>query len=145
MNEAYADLANENLPLRDEAGQPLGRHRLDGFREGLAGLRETVRNLAANSQDLVLTTQLFIQTETLADDLFDLSQIAYENDHEEQGKRFSDLEMALDQDRELVQSFVLDLAAEKEQRIQELKTQNQDLQQKLAEFSQKSKEKSRRP
>lgn len=128
VDAAYSDLASENLPLRDEDGQPLGRHHLDDRRKELADLHELVRQLSAKPQDLVLTTRLFIQTETLVDDLFDLSQIAYDNDNEELGKRFSDLETAMDHERGLVESYTLDLAAETQKRIGELEKQNRDLQ-----------------
>jgi hypothetical protein len=43
------------------------------------------------------------------DDLFDLSQIAYDNDREELGKTFSDLETALDRNDELIEAYVLRL------------------------------------
>lgn len=144
VGEAYSDLVNENLPLRDETGQPVGRHHLDDRRKELADLRQTVRELAENPQDLVRTIRLFIQTETLVDDIFDLSQIAYDNDNEELGKRFSDLETATDQNREFLESYALSLAGEKQQRVLELEKQNSDLEKKLKEVAERPKAKSRR-
>ena len=144
VGEAYSDLVSENLPLRDETGQPVGRHHLDDRRKELADLRQMVRELAENRQDLVRTIRLFIQTEALVDDIFDLSQIAYDNDYEELGKRFSDLETATDQDREFLESYALGLAAEKQQRILELEKQNSDLEKKLKEDAERPKAKSRR-
>jgi len=141
VDAAYADLANENLPMRDEDGQPLGRHRLDDRRNELGVVRQTARQLAARPQDLVLTTRLFILTETLVDDLFDLAQIAYDNDREELGKRFSDLELAMDHERELVEAYVLSLAEEKQKRIQELEKKNRDLQKKLKAVEEPTREK----
>ncbi len=92
VDRAYEDLTNENLPLRDETGQPIGRRHIDDHRRTVSALRETVRALRAGPDDLVQTTSWYFQTEALVDDLFDLSQIAYDNDREELGKRFSDLE-----------------------------------------------------
>lgn len=140
---AFGDLANENLALRDAWGQPLGRRRVDDRRAALAELRQTEHLLAGNPQDLVLTTRLFIQTEALTDDLFDLSQIAYDNDREDLAKRFSDLETGLDGDLELLESYALDLAAQKEARLQELEKQNRQLQEKLKEAANKPEGKQR--
>lgn len=133
LDDVYSELENENLPLRDEAGQPLGRRPISDHRQTLADLRQTLRQLAASPQDLVLTATLFVQSEALADDLFDLSQIAYDNDREELAKRLGDLLPDLDHDNEEIESYVLGLAAEKQDRIQNLENENRDLQQKLKE------------
>jgi hypothetical protein len=80
VDKAYEELASENLPLRDDAGQPLGRRHIENRRQAVVGLMQTIHQLSAKPGDLVLTDILFVQTEALADDLFDLSQIAYDND-----------------------------------------------------------------
>lgn len=131
VDQAYGELTNEGLPLRDKAGQPLGRRHIEDRRQTLVELRKTVRQLAASPQDLVLATTLLMQSEALVDDLFDLSEIAYDNDREELGKRFSDLEATMDRSRDEIESYVLSLARTKEQRLQELEKENKALQQKL--------------
>ncbi len=140
VDEAYAELENENLPLRDEMGQPLvGRRRIIDRRQRLEQLLKTLHQLEANPPDLVLTTTLLVQTEALADDLFDLSQMAYDNDREELAKRLSDTEATMDHNADLVEAYTLDLAALKQQRIEELEKENRGLQQKLKEFEHRGK------
>ncbi len=131
LEAAYADLASEPLPLKDEAGQPLGHRPVENRRDALAALRETLHQLARHPGDLVLTVTLFLETESLTDDLFDLSQIAYDNDREELGKRLSDLMKPLDERRDLIEAYALSVAGDAQKRIQGLETENRDLQQKL--------------
>ena len=138
VDAAYTDLANENLPLRDENGQPLGRRPIDDRRQQLTDLRQAVRQLAANPQDLALAISLFVETETLADDLFDLSQIAYDNDREELGKRLSDLQAIMDRASRQLESYGLHLATECQERIRQLEKENQELQQKLKEAAKRA-------
>src|SRR2546427_11893420 len=70
VDEAYAELENENLPLRDEMGKPLvGRRRVIDRRQRLEQLLKTLHQLEANPSDLFLTTTLLLPTEALADDL----------------------------------------------------------------------------
>ncbi len=133
LDAAYADLANETLAPLDEKGQPLGHRPIENRRQAIADLRQTLHRLTANPQDLLLTTTLFIQTETMADDLFDLSQIAYDNDREELGKRLSDLMTALDRYRDGIESYMLSLARDAQERLGRLERENRDLQQKLKE------------
>jgi len=141
LDAMYTELANEHLPLRDEAGQLLARRHIEDRRRALETLRQTIHQLAANPGDLVLTTQLFLQTETLVDDLFDLSQVAYDNDREDLGRRLSDLMRVLDHHTGLIESYTLGLAAEKQDRIRELEKENQWLRQKLQEAAEETKAK----
>jgi DNA anti-recombination protein RmuC len=145
VDQAYEEMANENLPLRDETGQALGRRHIEDRRQVVVSLHQTIRQLAANPQDLVLTTKLFFQTETLVDDLFDLSQIAYDNDREELAKTFSDLETALDHNDDLIEAYVLRLAAAKQERIEQLEKENQDLQKRVKEAAEHQKAKPHSP
>ncbi len=131
LEAAYADLASDSLPLKDEVGQPLGHRPVENRRDALAALRETLHQLARNPRDLVLTITLFLETESLTDDLFDLSQIAYDNDREELGKRLADLMKPLDEQRDLIEAYSLVVAGDAQKHIQELETENRDLQQKL--------------
>ena len=146
LERLFAELANEDLALRDEMGRPLGRRPLDDRRQALTDLRATLRELAANPQDLVLTVRFYVQGETLTDDLFDLSLIAYDNDREELGKHFSDYEVTMDRNQDRLESYVLSLAADKQKRLGELEKEIRELQQELKQAVKRPKaEPSRRP
>ncbi len=127
----YTTLIEEQLPLRDDQGQPLGRRPLEDRRQALSDLREAADQLARSPRDLVLAAKLVLHTESLADDLFDLSQIAYDNDREELARRLSDLQATMDQDKETLASYLLDVAAQTQERLQELEKENAELQARL--------------
>jgi len=131
LEAVFKDLANEALPLTDEAGQPLARHPLADRLLALNNLRQIARQLAAKPGDLVLATTLVIRTESLADDLFDLSQVAYDNDREELGNRLSNLQTTMEENKELLADYLLALAAEKQNRLQQLEREVDELHQKL--------------
>jgi hypothetical protein len=131
LQEVFKDLTNENLPLTDEAGQPLARRPLADRLVALTNLRQTARQLAAKPEDLVLAATLVIRTESLADDLFDLSQVAYDNDREELGSRLSNLQITMEENKELLADYLLALAAEKQTRLQQLEKEVDELHQKL--------------
>jgi hypothetical protein len=133
LEGVFKDLANENLPLIDEAGQPLARRPLADRLLAVSNLRQTARQLAQKPEDLVLATTLVIRTESLADDLFDLSQVAYDNDREELGSRLSTLQITMEGNKELLADYLLALAAEKQSRLQQLEKEVDELQQKLKE------------
>ena len=141
LDQLYGELANENLPLRDEAGQPLTRRHIEDRREALKDLVTIVHALAANPQDLVSATKLLVQSETLADDLFDLSQVAYDSNREELGRQLADLLRVMDHHNALIESYALNVAAEKEARLRELEKENQELRQKLSEATEPVKSK----
>ena len=131
LQEVFKDLTNEDLPLTDEAGQPLARRPLADRIVALTNLRQTARQLAAKPEDLVLAATLVIRTESLADDLFDLSQVAYDNDREELGNRLSNLQTTMEENKELLADYLLALAAEKQTRLQQLEKEVDELHQKL--------------
>jgi hypothetical protein len=131
LQAVFKDLANENLPLTDETGQPMARRPMADRLLALANLRQTARQLAAKPEDLVLAATLVIRTESLADDLFDLSQVAYDNDREELGKQLSTLQITMEENKELLADYLLALAAEKQNRLQQLEKEVDDLHQKL--------------
>jgi len=133
LEVVFKDLTNENLPLTDEAGQPLARRPFADRLLALANLRQTARQFAANPEDLVLACTLVIRTEILADDLFDLSQVAYDNDREELGNRLSTLQTTMEENKELLADYLLALAAEKQNRLQQLEKEVDELHQKLKE------------
>lgn len=132
LEQAYDELAVESLPLRNEWGQPLARRRIDDRRQALEELRKTIRQLRVNTQDLVLTTRLLIQSETLVDDLFDLSQTAYDSNSEELGKRLSGLMQTADHHNGIVESYALSLAGRQQARLRELGEENRTLRQKAS-------------
>ena len=127
LDQAYEEFATQSLPLRNEWGQPLARHRITDRRRALEELRSTLRSLRANPQDLVLTTRLLIQSEGLVDDLYDISQIAFDNDSEELGKRLSGLMRTADDYNQTVESHALGLAERQQSRLRQLQDENQKL------------------
>lgn len=131
LHAAYDELLNENLPLRNEEGQPLVRRPIEDRRRALADLREIARQLAAQPQDVVRTAKIVFRTESLADDLFDLSQIAYDNDREELGKRLADLQTTMDHNKELLADYLLTLAAQMQERVGQLEKEKVELERKL--------------
>ena len=131
LEAVFKDLTNEDLPMTDEAGQPMARRPLADRLLTLTNLRQTARQLAAKPDDLVLATTLVIRTESLADDLFDLSQIAYDNDREELGNRLNNLQITMEENKKLLADYLLTLAAEKQSRLQQLEKEVDDLHQKL--------------
>jgi hypothetical protein len=131
LEMVYKELTDENLPLRDEAGQPLARRPIEDRHLALSNLRQTARQLAAKPEDLVLATTLVIRTESLADDLFDLSQVAYDNDREELGKRLSSLQITMEENKQLLADYLLALAAEKQNRLEQLEKEVGELHRKL--------------
>jgi hypothetical protein len=133
LEAVFKDLANENLPLTDETGRPLARQPMDDRLLALTNLRRTARQLAASPEDLVLATTLVIRTGSLADDLFDLSQVAYDNDREELGKQLGTLQITMEENKELLADYLLALATEKENRLQQLEKEVDELQLKLKE------------
>jgi hypothetical protein len=133
LDAVFKDLTNENLPLTDESGQPLARRPLADRLQSLPSLRQTARQLAAKPEDLVLATTLVIRTESLADDLFDLSQVAYDNDREELGNRLNNLQTTMEDNKGLLADYLLALAADKQNRLQQLEKEVDDLHQKLKE------------
>ena len=131
LEAVFKDLTNENLPLTDATGQPLARRPLADRLQALADLRQTARQLAAKPEDLVLATTLVIRTESLADDLFDLSQVAYDNDREELGGKLNNLQITMEENQGLLADYLLALAADTQSRLQQLEKEVDDLHQKL--------------
>jgi hypothetical protein len=128
VEEAYTDLANEKLPLRDTQGQPLARRPIEDRHRVISSLRQVSREVAANPRSLVLVAEIVFQTEELVDDLFDLAQIAYDNDREELGRRLAVVQTTMQQNKYLLASYLLSLAAEKEERLKRLEKENAELQ-----------------
>jgi hypothetical protein len=89
--------------------------------------------LSTKPKDLVLATTVVTRTEILADHLFDLSQLAYDNDREDLGSRLSTLRITMEENKELLADYLLALAAEQQDRLQELEKEVDELHQKLEE------------
>jgi hypothetical protein len=126
VGEVFSDLEKEKLPLLDETGHPLGRRNIQGRSRDLMELRPETERLAAKPDDLVLTMKFLNHTERMADDVYDLSQIAYDNDQEELGKRLTDLLATLDRDQDAIELYALDLAVKKQQRLETLEREKRE-------------------
>lgn len=144
LDKLYRELKDEDFSMLDERNQPLARRRIEDRQRALDDLRKSVRELASEPQDLVLAIRLFLQSESLADDLFDLSQIAYDNNREELGKQFADLVGTTDHHNGLLEAYVLDLAAGWQERIRILEYENEELRKKLREAAEKPRTKASR-
>ncbi len=139
VDAAFADILSENIPLLDDSGKPVGRRNIEDRHKQVTELRDAAKELAAAPQDLVLVLNLFDTTETLADEVYDLSQIAFNNDLEELGNRLSGLLLTVDHDQDALGKYALSLAGEKQKRITELEREVRDLQQKLKQAAEKPK------
>ncbi len=127
LDAVFEQIASEGLPLRNEWGQPLARRRIEDRRHALDLLRKTIRQLRSSPQDLVLATTLLIQSESLVDDLFDLSQIAYDNDNEDLGSRLAGLMRTADDHNDTVKTYALSLAERQQERLRQLEEDNRRL------------------
>jgi hypothetical protein len=114
-------LSDAKLPLLDESGHPLGRRGIKDRRQTLTDLQGTLKDFERQPRDLVVTMTLSDQTEELADEVYDLSQIAYDNDREELAMEFTDLLKALNDDADLLQAYALNLATQKERELRRLR------------------------
>lgn len=145
VDAAFQSLEGANLPLLDESGRPLERRSIKDRHRTVSDLRDTVKRLGAKPQNLVLALTFFDRSEKLADDLYDLSQIAYDNDQEELGGRLTELVTTEDHYQDLIESYALDLAAKKEEQLSKLESEKRDLEAKLKGAAEAAKSKSAAP
>jgi hypothetical protein len=131
IDAAYADLMDKPWPIRDDSGKRVGRREIKDRRKIVADLRKTAKELAARPDDLVLALTLFDQTEKLGDNLYDLSQIAYDNDLEEPATRLTEFLVTVDHNQDLIEGYVFHLAKEKQKEVQQLHREDQEMRQKL--------------
>jgi hypothetical protein len=131
IDTAYADLSDQPFPMRDDSGKRVGRREIKDRRKIVADLRTTARALAARPEDLVLALTLFDLTENLGDDLYDLSQIAYDNDLEEPATRLTELLVSVSHNRDLLEGYVFNLAKAKQEQLLQLSRENEEMRQKL--------------
>ena len=127
VEQAYTDFTKENLPLRDTQGQPLGWRALADRRAVITALRQSSREVAAHPQSLMSVMKIVFQTEELADDLFDLAEVAYDNDREELGWRLAAARKTMEQNKDRLATYLLSLAGEKEERLKQLEKENAEL------------------
>ena len=130
IDAAYADLSDQPFPMRDDSGRWVGRREIKDRRKIVADLRTTAGALAARPEDLVLALTLFDLTERLSDDLYDLSQIAYDNDLEEPATRLTELLATVNYNQDLIEGYVFNLARDKEKQLRQLREEKQETRQK---------------
>lgn len=137
LDAIFEDLENENLPLKDESGEPIGHRPIENRKQALEELRQTLEKLRMNPESLKWATTFLIQSESLSDDLYDLTQIAYDNDREELGKRVSEVVGELDAQNDSIENLAFALADAKENRIKQLEEENAGLRQQLKDATAK--------
>ena len=132
IDAAYADLSDQPFPMRDDSGKRVGRREIKDRGRIVVDLRTTARALAARPEDLVLALTLFDLTEKLGDDLYDLSQIAYDNDLEEPATRLTALLTTVNHNQDLIEGYVFNLAREQQKQLQEVRKEVEEMRQKPA-------------
>jgi hypothetical protein len=131
VDSAFAEILNQKLPLLDDSGKPLLHRNVEDRHKQVAELRDRAKQLATAPQDLVLVLKISDGTEKLADEVYDFSQIALNNDFEELADRLSRLLPEVDRNQDALEAYALSLAGEREKHINELERELQELQQKL--------------
>jgi hypothetical protein len=124
IERAYDEADSARLPVRDEFGRSLRRRGAEDHRHPVEQLRDALERLQGRPDDLTFATRMLIATDALLDDLSNLSEIAYDDDQEELGRRLGDLARVVERHWAEVEAYVLYLAAEKELRLEELEREN---------------------
>lgn len=140
VDAAFTEILSEKMPLLDDSGRPVGRHNIEDRHKEVAAMREIAKQLTASPQDLVVTLRLADGTEKLGDDVYDLSQMAFNSDREELANRLARLLPAVDLVQDALGSYAVSLADGKQKRIVELELEVQELRQKLDAASEKLKQ-----
>jgi hypothetical protein len=131
IEQAFEEADAARLPARDEFGRSLRRRGTQDPRHPVEQLRDALERLQSRPDDLALATRMLIATDALLDDLFDLSNAAYENDQEAMARRLDDLTRVIERHWAEAEDYVLYLAGEKQQRLEELERENLLLRQTL--------------
>jgi DNA repair exonuclease SbcCD ATPase subunit len=137
LDSLLDDLESENLQMNNDTGAPVEHRPIQNRRQALAELRRTIETLRAQPEDLKGVVTLLVQSEALSDELFDLEQVAYDNDREELGRRISEVVTAIDAQQESVQALTMALADQKEARIKKLEEENETLRKQLKQAKEK--------
>ena len=127
IGTACGELGTEKLPLRDRAGKDLGKEPAEHCRASVDDARQSARQLASLPRDMVWALTLYIQTEDLADDLYDLEQMAYDSGFEDTGRRLGELLEPLESDRDRLENYLLNLISERQEYLRQLEARNRDL------------------
>jgi hypothetical protein len=133
VERAYAGFAADPLPLRDEWDQPRTRRPVEDRRLMLLGLRQGLQEFSESPHDLPRALRLLLRGEALADDLFDLSQVAYDHEREELGRRLREVERIVEHHNAQLESLILADAGRNQKRLEELEKENGELRKALAE------------
>ncbi|MGH9400735.1 MAG: hypothetical protein ACRD2P_01355 [Terriglobia bacterium] len=120
VNDAFERMSKMKLPLFDEKGQALGRRKIKDRQQTVIDLKKTLQDFQQRPENLVVTMTLSAQTEELADEIYDLTEIAYDNDQEEMAMQLTHLLGNFNDDSSLIQAYALDLATQKENRLSQL-------------------------
>ena len=131
MSSVTSITTESRCTMRDDSGRRVGRREIKDRRKILGDLRETAEALSASPENLLLALTLLDRTEKLGDDLYDLSQIAYDNDLEDPAKRLTELLATVDHHQDVIEGYVFNLAAKKQKQILELRKENQEMRQQL--------------
>lgn len=131
LDSVLDDLESENLQMNNDSGGQQEHRPIQNRRQALAELRQTIAQLRGQPEDLKGVVTLLVQSEALSDELFELVQVAYDNDREELGRRISDVVTAIDAQQESVQALVMTVADVKEARIKKLEAENAELREQL--------------
>jgi hypothetical protein len=133
VEKTYAEFAADPLPLRDDWGQSRTRRTVEDRRLFLVGLRQVLSEFADSPHDLAPGIRLLLRGEALADDLFDLSQIAYDHEREEMARRLREVQQMVDHHNTLLESHIFACALKNQIRLAELEKENGDLRRALSE------------
>lgn len=122
VNAAFEHLSKNEAAMFDEKGKTLGRRGIKDREQTAVDLKKTLQDFKRRPDNLVVTMTLSAQTEELADEIYDLTQIAYDNDQEETALDLTRLLGNFNNDAGLLQAYALELAAQKEQRLTQLES-----------------------
>ncbi|MGH9351393.1 MAG: hypothetical protein ACRD2G_04410 [Terriglobia bacterium] len=120
VNEAFEHMSKTKPPMFDAKGQALGRRKIKDRQQTVVDLKKTLQDFKQRPDNLVITMTLSAQTEELADEIYDLTEIAYDNDQEETALQLTGLLGNFNDDSSLIQAYALGLAAQKEQRLSQI-------------------------
>lgn len=137
LDSVLDDLESENLQMNNDSGGPQEHRPVENRRQALTELRQTIQKLRAQPDDLKGVVTLLVQSEALSDELFELVQVAYDNDREELGRRISEVVTDIDAQQDSVQALVMAVADEQESRIKKLEADNETLRKQLKQAREK--------
>lgn len=132
IRSTYRELEHLEPPLRDRSDHVLAPESLENRLKTLALFQKTVQQAQSHPENFVLVLRLFIQTESLTEDLSSLSQLCFDNDQEELAQRLNRLSATMESNKHLVEGYALHLADTVQRRLQDLEREIQNLRARLA-------------